>query len=122
MSYAERHEVALITVDGAAIGYSPVVTGKIISISYVKTDFADGVDFTITSEATGQTIWAENDVNAAKTVAPRQPTHSTAGVASVYASGGAAVNDYIAVANDRVKFAVAQGGDAKTGKFILIVG
>jgi hypothetical protein len=55
---------------------------------YVKTDFADGSSFTITSEATGETIWSESSVNASATRAPRQATHSTAGVASLYAASG----------------------------------
>ncbi len=121
--HVERHTVAVTTAsDGTATAYSPQVTGRILSIRYVKTDFANGVDFTITSEATGETIWAEADVNASASRAPRQATHTTAGAAALYAAGGAAVNDYVALANDRVKIAIAQGGDAKSGSFILIIG
>lgn len=101
--------------------FVPVMTGKIATVRYVKTDFAAGVDFTITAEATGETIWAQADVNASVTVAPRQATHSTAGAASLYASGGQAVNDQIAIANDRIKIVVAQGGDTKTGTFHFIL-
>lgn len=122
MSYAQRHTVALTTAaDGTATGYTPVVTGKISAIHYVKTDFANGVDFTVTSEATGETIWAEADVDASATRAPRQATHSTAGVASLYAAAGTAVEDKIAVANDRIKIVIAQGGDTKTGSIIVVL-
>ena len=107
--------------DGTATAYSPVVSGRIETIRYVKTDFANGVDFTITAEATGETIWTQSDVNASVTVAPRQATHSTAGVAALYAAGGVAVNDGIVVANDRVKIAIAQGGDTKSGAFHIVV-
>lgn len=122
MSYAQRHVVSVTTIaDGSATAYSPVVTGKISQIRYVKTDFADGVDFTITAEATGETIWTDTNINASETVAPRQPTHDTAGAAAVYAGGGSAVLDKIALANDRVKIVIASGGDTKTGTFHIIL-
>jgi hypothetical protein len=122
MSYAQRHTVALTTAaDGSATGYTPVVTGKISAIHYLKTDFDNGVDFTVTSEATGQGIWAELDVNASAVRAPRQATHSTAGVASLYAAAGTAVQDKIAVAEDRIKIVIAQGGDTKSGTVIVVL-
>lgn len=122
MSYAERHVVSVTTAsDGSATAYSPTITGKVSQIRYVKTDFANGVDFTITAEATGETIWAQNDVNASATVAPRQPTHSTAGVAELFASGGTAVSDKIALANDRIKIVIASGGNVKTGTFHFVI-
>lgn len=123
MAYAERHAVA-ITVDASGDGtaYTPNVTGRIQSIHYVKTDFADTVDFTITLEATGETVWTEANVTASKTVAPRQATHSTAGVAALFAAGGTAVNDYVVAANDRVKIVIASGGNATSGTFHVVVG
>jgi hypothetical protein len=122
MSYAERHEVSVTTAaDGSATAYSPVVTGKVSQIRYVKTDFAAGVDFTITSEATGETIWTQVNVDATVTVAPRQPTHDTAGVASLYAAAGTAVNDHICLAQDRVKIFIANGGNAATGTFHIVM-
>ena len=105
--------------DGTATAYSPYLSGFIESIQYVKTDYADGVDFTITADATGETIWAQSDVNAAVTVRPRAATCTTAGVASLYASGGTAVNDRIALGRDRVKIVLAQGGNAKSGSFVI---
>lgn len=107
--------------DGTATVYSPFLSGYIQTIQYVKDDFVDGVDFTITAEATGETIWTESNVNAAVVKAPRQATHSTAGVAALYASGGVAVNDRIALARDRVKIVIAQGGNATSGAFNIIV-
>jgi hypothetical protein len=84
---AERYVVALTTDGaGAATGYTPVVSGEVIQIRYVKTDYDNGVGFTITAEATGETIWTEAAVNASATRAPRQATHSTAGVAALYAA------------------------------------
>jgi hypothetical protein len=107
--------------DGSATAYSPFFSGYVHSIAYQKTDFADGVDFTITAEATAQSLWTEENVNAAAIKSPRQPTHSQAGVAALYASGGTAVADRIALARDRVKIAIASGGNTKTGTFVIIV-
>lgn len=121
--YAERHVVELTTdADGAATGYTPAVTGRVLAIHYVKDDFADGVDFTVTSEATGQSLWAESDVNASASRAPRQPTHGQDGSASLYAAEGEPVEDYLALAQDRVKIVVAQGGDTKSGAFHVVIG
>lgn len=53
--------------------------------------------------------------------APRQPTHSTAGVAALYTAGGTAVGDRIALGRDRIKIVVGSGGNTKTGKFIALV-
>jgi hypothetical protein len=107
--------------DGSATVYTPYLSGYLHQIQYVKTNFTDGVDFTITAEATGETIWTESNVNAAAVKAPRQATHSTAGVASLYASGGTAVNDRIALSRDRVKIVIASGGNATTGSFTVVI-
>jgi hypothetical protein len=107
--------------DGSATAYSPYLSGYLHQIQYVKTDFADGVDFTITADATTETLWSESNVNAAAIRAPRQATHSTAGAAALYASGGTAVNDRIALSRDRVKIVIAQGGNVKTGSFTILV-
>lgn len=117
-----RFEIPVTTIaDGSATAYSPYLSGYINDIEYVKTDFADGVDFTITAEATGRTLWAESDVNAAAIRAPRQPTHTTAGVAALFAAGGTAVNDKIALGRDRVKIVIASGGNVKTGSFVITI-
>lgn len=120
MSHVQTFSVAVETdADGAAEAYSPQIGGMLSQIRYVKTDFADGVDFTITAEDTGETLWTESDVNASKTVAPRQATHSTSGVAALYAGGGSAVNDMIAVSG-RIKIVIASGGDTKAGTFHFV--
>ena len=117
-----RFEVTVTTdASGNALAYSPYVSGYIQQIEYVKNNYAAGVDFTITGESSGINIWTQADVNASVVVAPRQPTHSTAGVASLYAGGGTAVNDRIALGRDRVKIAIAQGGNTFNGKFVILV-
>lgn len=121
----KRYKVTATTAaDGTVTAYTPRLAGKIHQIEYVKdgsNGYANGVDFTITGEATGVNLWTQNDVNASAVVAPRQSTHSQAGAASLFAAGGTNVQDRIALANDRVKIAIAQGGNAKTGVFHVLV-
>lgn len=126
MSYVQRVAVTVTTdASGDATAYtSGLITGKVSQIRYVKPvsdSFDNGSTFAITSEATGETIWAESGVNASATRAPRQATHSTAGVAALYAGGGTAVNDKIALANDRIKIVIAAGGNVKTGTFHFVI-
>ena len=121
----KRYKVTVTTAaDGTVTAYTPRLSGEIHQIEYVKdgsNGYASGVDFTITGEATGVNLWTQSDVNASAVVAPRQATHSQAGVASLYASGGTAVQARVALANDRVKIALAQGGNAKVGVFHVLV-
>lgn len=122
--FLTRHTVTVTTAsDGSATAYTDgVVMGAVKSIQYVKTDFADGVDFTITAETTGQNLWTDTNINASEIVCPRQPTHDAAGVASLYAGSGEPVEDYIYLARERVKIVIAAGGNAKTGTFHITVG
>lgn len=118
-----RREVVNLTTDGAgdAVGYTQQLSGKVHQIAYVKNDFANGVDFAVTTEETGLNIWTEANVNASALRAPRQPTHGQDGTASLFASGGEPVEDKIAVADERIKVVVAQGGAGKSGKVILYI-
>jgi len=118
----KRHTVSLTTNGtGDATGYTPVLNGRLSQIRYVKTDFADGIDVVVTAEATGEILWDEDNVNASATRAPRQATHDTVGVASLYAGSGEPVEDKIVLAADRVKIVVANGGDTKTGTFHIVL-
>jgi hypothetical protein len=116
-----KFSVTATTGTATAEAYSPYFSGYIESIQYVKTDYSNGVDFTITAEATGENIWTESDVNSAVIKHPRAATHTTAGVAALYAGSGTAVNDRIALGRDRVKVAIAQGGNGTTGTFVITV-
>ncbi len=121
--FVRRYQVDVTTEsDGTATAYSDVVNGRIISIQYEKDDFADGVDFTITTETTGQNLWTDENVNASAQRAPRQPTHANDGSASLYAAGGEPVEDYYAVDNERIKIVIAEGGNAKSGTFYITIG
>jgi hypothetical protein len=121
--YVNRQTV-VVTTDGSgnATAFTEVVTGRVISVQYVAdgtVPYASTVDFTITAETTGQAILSATDVSASNQWAPRQPTHTTAGAASLYAAAGTAVNDHICLANERVKIVLAQGGSAKVGTFYV---
>jgi hypothetical protein len=121
MTVRRFHVTALGDGSGDGTFYSPYLTGKIEAIQYVKTDYADGVDFTITSEATGEGIWTESNVNAAVIKHPRAATHDNVGGASLYAAAGLAVNDKITLGRDRVKIVIASSGVSKTGAFHITV-
>lgn len=115
-----RKFTVVATSDGSQVGthYTPYLSGYIESVQYVKDDYTDGVDFTITAEATGENIWTDTNINASEVVRPRAATHSTAGVAAIYATD-APVNDRIALGRDRVKIVLAQAGANKSGTFVI---
>jgi hypothetical protein len=119
-----RRFVVPITVDenGDAEEYSQVLSGKLISIRYVKDDFAgDDLAFTITAEDTGETLWSEEDVTASATRHPRGATHTTTAAAALYADAGQPVLDLIALSQDRVKFVIAGAGDETSGTFHITI-
>jgi hypothetical protein len=125
----KRHEVSITTnSSGAATVYSPILNGRIYSIQYIKDDFADGSTFTITlcnqdnTAGSAESLWSESNVNASTQRAPRQPTHANDGSASLYASSGEPVEDYYVACHERVKIVIANGGNAKSGKFYIKVG
>lgn len=116
--YVQRHTVEITTaVGGAGTGYTPVVNGRVLAISYVKDDFAAGVDFMITTETTLQNLWAGTDVNATAMVYPYVRTNDQSG-------GGTTDPKYtqIVAGGERVKIVIANGGDEKSGTFHVLVG
>ncbi len=122
--HAVKHEVT-VTVDasGDATTYtSEPVNGRIFTCIYTKDDFANGVDFTITTNDTAQNVWVQDDVNASATIAPRQATHSTVGVASLYAGSGEPVEDHVVATDEHIKIVIASGGNATSGTFTFITG
>jgi len=121
MSAAQRLSATVTTAaDGSATVYVSVDHGMLSQIRYVKNDFDNAVDFAITVEGTGENLWTEANVAASATKAPRQVTHGVAGVALLYAAGGAGVADKIAIARDRIILAITNGGDVKTGTFHFV--
>lgn len=117
-----RYDVTVTTDgSGAATAYSPRIRGRLNSIHYVKTDFADGVDFTITDETTGESLWTDTNINTSEIVRPRAPVMDQSGAARLYASGGTAVSDQITLGATRIKIVIASGGDTKTGTFRFVI-
>ncbi|RYE71000.1 MAG: hypothetical protein EOP19_32520 [Hyphomicrobiales bacterium] len=119
------YEVTVTTAaDGSATAYAPSAgkcRGLLEAIQYEKVDFADGVDFTITDEVTGESLWTDTNVNASEIVRPRAAVADQAGAARLYAAGGTAVAEKIAIVS-RIKLVIAQGGNVKSGKFRLHIG
>jgi hypothetical protein len=122
--FAQWVDTGIVTTDaeGAATGYSPVVSGRVLAIRYAKTDYADGVDLVVTVEGTGEAIVTLTDMNAATVVYPRSGIHDTAGAAAVFIAAGQAIRESVCIANDRLKFVLAAGGNAKSGKFYALIG
>ncbi len=106
--------------DGSATVYTANTKGKLHSVAYLKTDFADGVDFAITVEDTGEGVWTESNVNAATVRKPRAPVHSQVGVALNYADTFP-IGDKVGLASDRFKIVIAQGGNVKSGDFVFLL-
>ena len=109
--------------DGSATAYSTVTKGLVHSVSYLKDGvaaFADGVDFTITVESTGEGLWTQADQNAAATKYPRPANHDLVG-AGVTFDGTRPIRDLVAIANSRFKVVIAQGGNAKKGRFVFVL-
>ncbi len=121
--YTELHAVEVTTdAEGAATAYtSRPVSGRVLAVIYEKTDFANGVDFDVTTERSGQTVWSEDNVNAAKICYPRAQVHTTAGVAATL-DGTRAMLEPVVAGEERLKIVVAQGGAAKQGTFKILIG
>ena len=123
-----KRETVVVTTDshGDNTTYTAeVINGRIISIQYVEasaSSYDTGFDIAITSAITEQNIWSQDSLgdSASVTVAPRQATQTTAGVAITYDDDP--VHDYIALANERIKIVVDDGGDTKTGTFYITIG
>jgi len=120
----QRHAVSVETIaDGSATAYTEFpVQGRIFRVVYTKDDFAAGVDFTITLEDSGQNVWTEADVNAAKSINPMQPMQDNAGADITYDGTRKVHGPIVACRPERVKIVIAQGGDTKSGTFVFFTG
>lgn len=98
---------------GAATVYTEAILGKIIAIGYTKSNFSDGVDFTITTEDLGQGVWTDTNINASEIVYPKQLNDDVLGADLT------AIYDHIRAFNERIKIVVASGGAATTGTFTV---
>lgn len=125
--YIERHEVS-ITVDasGDGTGYTPIVSGFVRAIRYVPDGTAPydtNGDVVITGDVSGVPILTVTNMGtSALTLSPRAAVVGVTNVAALYAAAGTGVTDLIPVAAERIKVVIAQGGNAKTGKFHIYIG
>lgn len=112
--------------DGTGTGYTgSVVNGKVVSVQYVKDGgadaYADGVDVIVSGEATGAIVWDEDNVNASCIRHVKAASYlNTSGAAMLFAAGGTAVPADVVIAGERIKIAIASGGDTKTGTFHIV--
>ena len=121
----ERHVVSITTdASGDATAYTPVTTGRVLGVRVVVPG-SGGIestsDITITAEATGESILTLTNQNGSGSFYPRVGVHDAAGAAATL-DGTRLLRDSVAVANDRVKIVVAQGGNAKAATIHVIVG
>ena len=111
-----RIQTVSLTTDGSgdSTDFSTSIRGRVLSIQYVKTDFANGVTFTITGETTAVSIWSEAAVNASVFQLPTQPANTQ--------TGGTVSNGFrdIFLAGERIQIVVASGGGTNTGAFRII--
>jgi len=123
-----REAVTITTIaDGTASGSIGPLTGYVHALRYVPhstTPFDTGADITVTGAVSGIAILTLTNLGtAAITIMPRAATTlvaNTGNAAEVYASSDS-VNDRVPVCEEKINFAVAQGGDTKTGTFYVYV-
>jgi hypothetical protein len=120
--YMRRVAVALTTdASGDCTAYSGQVSGRVLAVIYTKTNFSNGVDITVSTKTTLQTIMTWTDVNASATVYPRAQVHGVTGT-GLTLDGTRLMVEPIAAADEEIKVVVAQGGNATTGTVTLIIG
>ena len=116
MTYVERKITTVVTdSSGDADVLLPVVNGRVVRVKYIKNDYADTVDFTITTKESAQNLWVESNVTASKAVSPKVLSSDTVGadIAGEY--------QHIFATGEEIRIVVAAGGDTKTGTFEVII-
>lgn len=114
MAFPQAESVTATTASGgSATVYTAVIRGRVLAVRYTKVDFADGVDFTITTEESLQNVWVDTNINASETVSPKLLNDGTDGADLT------AIYDHVRAFNERIKIVIAQGGNAKTGTFTV---
>lgn len=111
-----RTPALTVTTNGsqAAEAYTVAIHGWLVAVRYTKdgsNGYTDGVDFTITTETTGQNVWVKENVNASETIYPLAQAKDTAGTDIT----GAASR--IPLFGERIKIVLASGGTSKVGTF-----
>ena len=122
MPYAERHVVAVTTAtDGTGTAYSPVVSGRVMTVRYLRGTLATTAAITISAEATGEALCSEVFATDA-TRYPRVPTHTGSGGVVLFGSTVSyGVLEPMVVAEDRLKVVVGSGGDSMSGTIHFVI-
>lgn len=124
--FITRHVVD-ITTDGSgdATAYTAVpVNGVVHAIRYVAdgtAPYTNTADVTITAETSGAAIVAITNLAATVTILPRVPVQDETAADALFAAGGTKLRDRPAVAGERVKFVIAQGGASKSGRWHVYI-
>jgi len=122
MSFPMRETVSITTATGGgAVAYTANAwRGDVRAVIYTSATaavaFASTVDFDIETEGTGLTVWKESNVTASKAVYPMAPAITSTGAASTVSERP------IPLTHERLKFTLAQGGNTKSGSFVVVVG
>ena len=108
---------------GAATVFSEAFDGRILAIRVTRGTMTSGaVDITVTVDGSAQAVLTITNLAADTWYYPRVPVQDEAGANALFAAGGTSQRDYVPVANDRLKFVIAQGGASKAGTADVIVG
>lgn len=101
------------------------ISGRILQYRYDPDDTSPldtGADLDIVGDRSGVVVADHDNLGtSALTRAPRQPTHAADGSASLYASTGEPVEDYIWV-HETLTATIANGGNAKSGTLYVYIG
>lgn len=118
MSYPQIQTVSLTTsTGGLATGYTDVIRGQIAAVKYTKagsSPFASTADITVTLEDSGQTVMTWANINTTTTTYPVAPATKASGAASTITESP------IYAVGERLKVAVAQGGNTKVGTVTVV--
>lgn len=124
MGFVQKFDLNVVTATGGgAVVFTPPAMGSVVSVQYIADTvaaFASTADFTVASEDTGVEYWRQDNVTASAQRYPLAPANTAAGVALVYSTGNAVGVPYH-VANERIKITIAQGGNTKAGRFVVLV-
>src|SRR5262245_26973212 len=121
--HVERHQIAIVTdASGDFVGYSPVVTGRVLGLRLDVVDLDSGADLTITGETTGTPILTiTNQGGSDASYYPRVQVHGPTGTGLTY-DGTRTVNEPPVLAGERIKVVVAQGGNVKSATLHVLIG
>lgn len=120
--FVQRQDVTLTT-DGSGdcTASSTVLTGQVLGIVFDVGTLANTADVTVTATSTSEPIITVTNLAASGAYYPRTQLHSTA-AAGLTLDGTRTMVGPVCVADDRIRFVVAQGGASKTGTATLIIG